>query len=94
MLQVKFSRPIGCVFLGKGIEGRPEMGVVCDCREVTFDEWDVVYQSWKGANVVCRTMYRTDNGYSFDQTQLDDGTFRIEEYAPNWRAKKKGAWGL
>ena len=94
-LQVKSSVRSGCVFLGKGIKGRPEMGVVVECRRVTFDEWDLMRQEWTGRHEETRMLYMTDNGYVFDDSQLyDERLFQIEEHAPNWRAKKKDAWGL
>ena len=94
MLQVKSSKSHGCLFLGKGIVNHPEMGVVVECREVVFDKWDIMRTEWFGRFEETRIMYRTDTGYSFDETQLQDGTFQIEQYAPNWRARKKDAWGL
>jgi len=93
MLQVKSSKAHGCLFLGKGIVGHPEMGVVVDARFVTFDTWDVMRGQWAG-HEESRVLYRTDTGYSFDETRLQDGTYTIEEYAPNWRAKKPDAWGI
>lgn len=93
-LQVKSSINRGCTFFGKGIVNRPEMGVVVECREVLLDEWDVGFCHWSGRNEVTKIMYRTDNGYSFDDDMLADGMFEIEEYAPNWRSHKKDAWGV
>lgn len=93
-LFVKSSTSYGCTFLGKGIVGHPEMGVVCECREVIFDEWDHVGHHWTGRNEVVKVMLRTDTGYSFDNDMLRDGVFEIENYAPNWRAHKKDAWGV
>lgn len=92
-LQVKSSVMVGCVFLGKGIVGHPEMGVIVECREVVFDMWDVMFQEWTGKHEMTKVMYRTDTGYAFDQDTLD-GMYQIENYAPNWRAKKKDAWGI
>lgn len=94
MLSVKMSASYGCAFLGKGIVNRPEMGVVCECRLVWFDEWDVVRQCWTGDGATRRILYRTDTGYSFDHDSIADGTYKIEEYAPNWRARKPDAWGF
>ena len=94
MLSVKASAPYGCTFLGKGIVGREEMGVVIECRMVWFDEWDVMQQRWIGKNQVRKIMYRTDNGYAFDHDALVDGTYKIEQYAPNWRARKNNPWGF
>lgn len=93
MLSVKASTPYGCTFLGKGIVNRPEMGVVCECRLVRFDEWDVMRQCWTGRGETQKIMYRTDNGYSFDHDSIVDGTYQIEQYAANWRARKPDAWG-
>lgn len=87
---VKKSTDSGCVFLGKGIKNHPEMGVVCAAREVTFDEYDVMFQHWTGHEIT-RILYKTDTGYCFDNTQLGD-VFEIELYAPNWRARKPDAW--
>lgn len=85
MLRTKKIETCGCTFLGKGIVGRPEMGVVAEAKMVTFDEWDFIDLNWKGEEVT-RTMYWTDNDYAFDDTMLrPDGPFEIELYAPNWR---------
>ena len=84
----------GCVFLGKGIVDHPEMGVIIECRKVVFDEWDVMFQEWLGKRETTKVMYRTDTGYAFDHSRIEDGTYEIEQYAPNWRAHKKDAWGL
>lgn len=94
MLNVKASKPHGCVFLGKGIEGRPEMGVIEDCREVLFDEWDVMRGQWTGLHEKTVVMYKTDNGYVFDETFIfgKKPILKIEEYAPNWRAHKDHVW--
>lgn len=87
MLSVKKSVSCGCTFLGKGIVGHPEMGVVYDCREVTFDEWDLMRGEWLDREET-RIVYKTDNGYVFDQEMLHDKAFEIELYAENWRAHK------
>ena len=86
MLDVKNDRGVGCTFLGKGIVDRPEMGVVVECREVTFDEWDFIEQEWKDCEVK-KLLYRTDTGYVFDEDDIfgDQARFQIELYAPNWR---------
>ena len=86
MLDVKRDKAAGCTFLEKGIVGRPEMGVVAECREVTFDEWDFIEQSWKDREVK-RLLYRTDTGYVFDESDIfgPDARLEIEQYAPNWR---------
>ena len=86
MLDVKVDRGAGCTFLGKGIVGRPEMGVIEECREVTFDEWDFIEQDWKDCEVK-KLVYRTDTGYVFDEDDIfgADARFEIEQYAPNWR---------
>lgn len=89
---VKESRRHGCTFLGKGIEGHPEMGVVVECREVILDEWDSVLKHWKGDNEK-RIMFRTDTGYAFDAQALGD-IYQIEQYAPNFRPRKVDAWGM
>lgn len=83
MLSVKTSKSMGCTFLGKGIVDHPEMGVVDECREVVMDELDV-FGEWTG-NETKIVMLRTDNGYAFDENMLRNGTFKIENYAPNWR---------
>lgn len=84
MLYVKIDRGHGCTFLGKGIEGRPEMGVVVDCREVTFDEWDFAEQDWKNCEVK-KVLFKTDAGYVFDEDDLwgANARLKIEQYAPN-----------
>ena len=87
-LQVKYVRPMGCTFLGKGIVNHPEMGIVTQSAEVVFDTFDVMRQVWTDAHELKKVVYKTDNGYVFDEDQLADGYFEIEEYAPNWRAKK------
>ena len=85
-LYTKVSRCAGCTFLGKGIVGRPEMGVVAECRDVTFDEWDIIEQDWKDCEVK-KLVYRTDTGYVFDETDIFGAAarFEIEQYAPNCR---------
>ena len=90
-MNVKNSKEYGCTFLGKGIVGRPEMGVVVQCREVIFDEWDVMRQDWKGHEVK-KLVFKTDTGYVFDEDDYlgPDARLEIELYAPNWRAKKGG----
>lgn len=93
-LLVKKSVQYGCTFLGKGIVGRPEMGVIRECRLVWFDEWDVMRQCWMERNEIRRIMYRTDTGYAFDHDSIADGTYKIKGYAPNWRARKPDAWGF
>ena len=86
MLDVKVDRGAGCTFLGKGIVGRQEMGVVEECREVTFDEWDFIEQDWKDCEVK-KLVYRTDTGYVFDEDDISgvNARLKIEQYAPNWR---------
>lgn len=93
MLNVKYSKSCGCVFFGKGIVDRPEMGVVSECREVVFDEFDVMRQEWKGREVV-KIVYKTDNGYSFDDDDIrgSNARLKIDNYAPSWRAKKGDCW--
>ena len=83
-LDVKRDKGAGCTFLGKGIVGRPEMGVVAECREVTFDEWDFMEQEWKNCEVK-KLLYRTDTGYVFDDDDIrgPDARLEIEQYAPN-----------
>lgn len=85
-LYTKASRYAGCTFLGKGIVGCPEMGVIVECREVTFDEWDIIEQEWKNCEVK-KLLYRTDTGYVFDEDDIrgPDAWFEIEQYAPNCR---------
>ena len=87
-LQVKYVRPMGCVFLGKGIVDRPEMGIVTECAEVIFDTFDVMRQVWTDAHEEKKIVYKTDNGFVFCEDELESGYYEIEEYAPNWRAKK------
>lgn len=94
MLQVKNSTPKGCTYLGKGFVDHPEMGVVVECREVVFDTWDVMYGHWTGKNEKTITMVRTDTGFAFDERDIWDGRYELEQYAPSWRAHKKDAWGL
>ena len=87
---VKSSKSMGCTFFGKGFIDHPEMGVVTDCREVTFDEKDV-YGEWTG-NETKIVMLKTDNGYAIDENMLRSGMFRVENYAPNWRAEGSYPW--
>lgn len=91
MLSVKYSEHVGCTFLGKGLEGHPEMGVIVAAKAVVFDEWDCFSQTWKNKEVG-RVMYFTDNGYAFDDSLLEEGVYKIELYAPNWRAHKGTPW--
>lgn len=86
MLDVKVDKGAGCTFIGKGIIGRPEMGVVIECREVTFDEWSFTEMDWKDQEVK-KLLYRTDTGYVFDEDDIFgvNARFKIEQYAPNWR---------
>lgn len=88
-LYVKKSEKIGATFLGKGIVGHPEWGVVVEVRDVTFDQKDV-FGDWEGTEFT-QTWCRTDNGFTFDAARLG-GDILIENYAPNWRAETKGAW--
>lgn len=81
----------GCEFIGKGIVGRPEMGVISRCKRVTFDRWDLMRGEWLGKETH-RLMYLTDTGYSFDETDLKEGRLEIEPYAENWRAHKGTPW--
>ena len=84
MLDVKVDRGAGCTFLGKGIVGHPEMGVIEECREVTLDEWDPFEMDWKDLEVK-QLMYKTSTGYVFDEHQImgNDALFEIEQYVPN-----------
>ena len=84
MLDVKVDRAAGCTFLGKGIVGRPEMGVIEECREVTFDEWDSFEMEWKDLKVK-KLVYKTSTGYVIDDDMLmgNSALFEIEQYAPN-----------
>ena len=91
MLYVKKTNTEGCTFLGKGIKGHPEMGVVVDCRVVCLDEMDI-YKNWKN-NEVSVILVRTSTGYAFDASKLRDRTYEIEEYAPNSHRQWRDAWG-
>ena len=86
MLDVKNDLGAGCTFLGKGIVGRPEMGVIVDCRKIVFDEWDFFEQCWKGCETT-KLVYKTDTGYIFDEDDIFGANPRleVEQYAPNWR---------
>lgn len=84
MKSIKKSIGHGCTFLGKGIIDHPEMGVVVECRQITFDDWDPITSEWKGDELIT-LMYWTDNDFSFVQDDLDSGRFQIELYAPNIR---------
>ena len=93
MLHVKSARPVGCTYLGKGFVGHPEMGVVVDRREVLFDKWDVMKADWTGAHEMTIFMIRTDTGFVLNEDDIfEKHYFDIEEYAPNWRARKYDAW--
>ena len=92
MLYVKSSTPLGCAFLGKGIVGHPEMGAVTEARLVVFDKWNSTLGCWTEEDEMTLDLYRTDTGFTVTGDQLKDGTYRIEEYAPNWRVQKKDAW--
>lgn len=95
MLDVKNDRAAGCPFLGKGIVDRPEMGVIVDCREVTFDEWDPYVAYWKGCEVK-KLVYRTDTGFVFDEDDLwgEYARLRVEQYAPNIRQHLTTTMGI
>lgn len=93
MLYVKSSVPVGCTYLGKGFVGHPEMGVVVDRREVLFDDWDVMRAEWTGKREETHMLIRTDNGFVLDEADIFERHFyEIEDYAPNWRARKYDAW--
>lgn len=92
MLVVKKSRRAGCLYLGKGFVDHPEMGAISDYREVTFDEIDSLGH-WSGNEVVVY-MVHTDTGFAFDERFIYDGTYKLDEWAFNWRPKKPDAWGI
>ena len=84
MLDVKIDRGAGCTFLGKGIVGHPEMGVIEECREVTFDEWDNFEMEWKDLEIK-KLVYKTSTGYVIDEEMLmgNHRVFEIEEFVDN-----------
>lgn len=88
MKNIKCVSRIGCVFLGKGIVGHPEMGAIVEAVLVTFDKKDI-FGNWEGDEEDI-LMVRTDNGFAFDAAELGShGHYQIEEYAPNWRAENE-----
>lgn len=95
MLDVKADRGAGCTFLGKGFVGHPEMGVIQECREVTFDEWDSFEMDWKDLEVK-KLMYRTSTGYVLDEDMImgNHALFEIEQYAPNDWAHLTNTMGI
>lgn len=82
---IKSVSKIGCTFLGKGIKGHPEMGVVSEAKSVIFAEKDV-FGDWVDGTEQEFVLVRTDNGFCFDSDMLDR-LFVIENYAPNYRSK-------
>lgn len=83
-MYVKKYTTAGCLFLGKGLVGRPEMGVIVESKTVVFDEKDV-FGDWKGIEE-SHILYRTDNGFVFSDDDLISGRLEVEAYAPNWRS--------
>lgn len=82
MLNVKEQRKTGCTFFGKGIVGRPELGVIVGATEVVFDTWNPFEEQWEGDETV-KNVYLTDNGFVLSEDDLGE----IELYAPNWRVE-------
>ena len=81
-MKIKKFKSVGCTFLGKGLVGRPEMGIIVEAKAVVFDETDI-FGNWK--NVETETvMYRTSNGFVFDDDDLREKRLEVEPYAPNW----------
>ena len=91
-LNIKTRSELGCSFLGKGIVGHPEMGVVERVVDLIMAEQDV-FGDWVDGTETNISLILTDNGFSFDSRLLVNGTYVIENYAPNFRRKNKvKAW--